>query len=52
MDTTTAPTDPYIDEQAARAKSLADYELRQQEIRAQQVIARVKQEAVSALLEK
>ena len=32
MDTTTAPTGPYIDEQAARAKSLAGYELRQQGI--------------------
>ena len=52
MDTATAPTDPYIDEQAARAKSLADYALRQQEIRAQQMIAGVKQEAVSSLLQK
>ena len=52
MDTTTAPTDPYIDEQAARAKSLADYELRQHEIRAQQMIAGVTQEAVSSLLRK
>ena len=52
MDTATAPTDPYIDEQAARAKSLADYALRQQEIRAQQMIAGVKQEAVSTLHQK
>ena len=52
MDTTTAPTDPDIDEQAARAKPLAEYELRQQENRAQQMIEGVKQEAVSALLQK
>ena len=48
---TTAPADTDIDEQVARAKSLADYELRQAEIRNQQVIEGVRQEAVSALLQ-
>ena len=52
VDTIIAPTDPYIDEQAARAKSLAGYELRQHEIRAQQMLDGVKQEAVPALLQK
>ena len=50
MDTTTAaPADTTIDEQVARAKSLADYEARQTEIRNQQRIAGMTQEAVSAL---
>ena len=52
VDTIIAPTDPDIDEQAARAKSLAGYELRQHEIRAQQMLDGVKQEAVPALLQK
>ena len=47
---TTAPADTDIDEQVARAKSLADYELRQAELRNQQIIEGVRQEAVSALL--
>ena len=51
MDTTAAPADTDIDEQVARAKSLADYELRQAEIRDQQMIEGVRQEAVSALLQ-
>ena len=48
---TTAPADTDIDEQVARAKSLADYELRQAEIRHQQMIEGVRQEAVTALLQ-
>ena len=50
FDISDADTD--IDEKVARAKSLADYELRQHGIRAQQMIEGVTQEAVSALLEK
>ena len=49
MDTTAAPADTYIDEQVARAKSLADYEKAQTEIRAKQMIAGATQDAVSAL---
>ena len=41
----------YIDEQVARATSLADYELRQAETRHQQLIEGVRQEAVTALLQ-
>ena len=48
---TTAPADTDIDEQVARAKPLADYELRQAEIRHQQMIEGVRQEAVTALLQ-
>ena len=52
MDTTTAaPADTDIDGQVARAKSLADNEARQIEIRNKQMIAGVTQEAVSALLQ-
>ena len=46
---TNAPADTDIDEQVARVKSLADYELRQTEIRNKQIIEGVRQEAVSAL---
>ena len=48
---TTAPANTNIDEQVARAKSLADYELRQAEIRHQQMIEGVRQEAVTALIQ-
>ena len=52
MDTTApADTNTDIDEQVARAKSLADYELRQAEIRNQQMIEGVRQEAVTAFLQ-
>ena len=48
---TAAPADTEIDEQVARAKSLADYEIRQAEIRTRHIIEGVGQEAVSALLQ-
>ena len=48
---TNAPADADIDEQAARVKSLADHELRQTGIINKRIIAGVRQEAVSALLQ-
>ena len=48
---TNAPADTDIDEQVARAKSLADYELRQTEIRNKRKLEGLRQEAVSALLQ-
>ena len=51
MGTTAAPADTDIDEQVARAKSLADYEKAQTDIRAKQMIAGVTQDAAPALLQ-